>query len=47
VLIELVATAMGTHVSVTHSGFTSAAARDDHKQGWARVLAWLERYLQP
>ena len=47
VLIELTATSSGTHVTLTHSGFTSAPDRDSHNQGWQRVLAWLNSYLQP
>jgi uncharacterized protein YndB with AHSA1/START domain len=46
VLIELTATSSGTHVSLTHTGFTIAAARDDHNKGWKRVLGWLGTYLQ-
>jgi uncharacterized protein YndB with AHSA1/START domain len=47
VLIELTQTSSGTHVTVTHSGFTSMPERDDHGRGWKRVLAWLRAYLQP
>jgi len=36
-----------THVTLTHSGFTSVSDRDDHNKGWQRVLAWLNAYLQP
>jgi uncharacterized protein YndB with AHSA1/START domain len=46
VLIELTPTSSGTHVAVTHSGFVSAASRDDHKRGWGRVLGWLGAYMQ-
>ena len=46
VLIELTATSSGTHVALTHSGFVSAPDRDAHKNGWKRVLAWLDSYLQ-
>ena len=46
VLIELTPTSSGTHVTVTHSGFTDAPSRDGHNQGWMRVLGWLRRYLQ-
>jgi uncharacterized protein YndB with AHSA1/START domain len=45
VLIELTPTATGTHLKVTHSGFASEATRDAHRNGWAQVLAWLNRYL--
>jgi uncharacterized protein YndB with AHSA1/START domain len=47
VLIELTPTSSGTHVTVTHSGFTIAQERDDHNRGWTRVLGWLRAYLQP
>jgi len=46
VLIELTPTSSGTHVTLTHSGFTSTSERDDHNQGWQRVLGWLQSYLQ-
>jgi uncharacterized protein YndB with AHSA1/START domain len=46
VLIELTATSSGTHVAVTHTGFVSAASRDDHGKGWRRVLGWLGAYMQ-
>ena len=46
VLVELTPTSSGTHVTVTHSGFTDATARDSHNQGWMRVLGWLRGYLQ-
>jgi uncharacterized protein YndB with AHSA1/START domain len=46
VLIELTPTSSGTHLSLTHSGFTSASSRDDHNKGWNRVLGWLTGYLR-
>jgi uncharacterized protein YndB with AHSA1/START domain len=46
VLVELAATSSGTHVTVTHSGFTDVPERDAHNQGWQRVLGWLQTYLQ-
>ena len=46
VLVELIPTSSGTHVTVTHSGFTAAPERDDHNRGWQRVLGWLRSYLQ-
>jgi uncharacterized protein YndB with AHSA1/START domain len=46
VLIELTPTSSGTHVTLTHSGFTSASERDGHNKGWQRVLGWLQSYLQ-
>jgi len=45
VLIELTPTSSGTHVTLTHSGFTSTSERDDHNRGWQRVLGWLHSYL--
>ena len=47
VLIELTPTSSGTHVTLTHSGFTDVGERDDHNNGWKRVLAWLNSYLCP
>jgi uncharacterized protein YndB with AHSA1/START domain len=47
VLIELTPTSSGTHVTLTHSGFTSVPERDDHNKGWTRVLGWLRSYVQP
>jgi len=35
----------GTRVTVRHSGFTNAAACDDHANGWERVLSWLSGHL--
>ncbi len=46
VLIELTPTSSGTHVTLTHSGFTSVSERDGHNKGWQRVLGWLRCYLQ-
>jgi uncharacterized protein YndB with AHSA1/START domain len=46
VLIELTPTSSGTHVTVTHSGFTNAPERDAHNKGWQRVLGWLQAYLR-
>ena len=46
VLIELTPTSSGTHVTLTHSGFTSVSERDGHNKGWQRVLGWLQSYLQ-
>jgi uncharacterized protein YndB with AHSA1/START domain len=46
VLVELIPTSSGTHVSITHSGFTDALERDDHNRGWGRVLGWLRTYMQ-
>jgi len=46
VLVEFTPTSSGTHVTVTHSGFTDVPERDAHNQGWQRVLGWLQAYLQ-
>ena len=46
VLVELIPTSSGTHLSITHSGFTDARERDDHNRGWGRVLGWLRTYMQ-
>lgn len=46
VLVELTPTTSGTHVTLTHSGFTNESERDDHNMGWQRVLGWLRAYLQ-
>jgi len=46
VLIELIPTSSGTHVTLTHSGFKSVSSRDSHNQGWMRVLNWLSTYVQ-
>ena len=46
VLVELTPTSSGTHVTITHSGFTNVPERDAHNQGWQRVLGWLQSYLQ-
>jgi len=45
VLVELTATSSGTHLALTHSGFTSVSERDSHRQGWQRVLGWLSGYM--
>lgn len=45
VLVELVPTSRGTHVTVTHEGFPPGPAYDSHRTGWHRVLGWLDRYV--
>ena len=47
VLVEMIATSSGTHVTITHTGFTAAGPREGHNQGWIRVLGWLRGYMQP
>ena len=46
VLIELIPTSSGTHLTLTHTGFKSEESRDGHNQGWMRVLNWLGAYVQ-
>jgi len=36
----------GTRLRVVHSGFADAKSRDDHSQGWVRVLGWLSDFVQ-
>jgi uncharacterized protein YndB with AHSA1/START domain len=35
-----------TTLRLTHSGFADLQGRDNHDAGWARVLGWLQRYLE-
>jgi uncharacterized protein YndB with AHSA1/START domain len=42
---DLSPTAVGTRLLVTHSGFATARAAEDHGKGWDRVLAWLTSRL--
>lgn len=44
--VEFQAVDSGTLVRLTHSGFTTAQARDNHQQGWQRVIAWLKQYVE-
>ena len=46
VLVELIPTSSGTHVTVTHTGFTEQVVREGHNEGWIRVLRWLRDYAQ-
>ncbi len=39
-------TAKGTLLKLKHHGFTSQTSRDDHKNGWPRVLGWLCGYTE-
>jgi uncharacterized protein YndB with AHSA1/START domain len=34
-----------TTLTVTHSGFTDVADREDHAAGWKVVLAWMSAYV--
>ena len=36
-----------TNLTVTHSGFTTFADRDDHAAGWKTVLAWVRDFVTP
>jgi len=45
VLVELTPTSSGTHLALTHSGFANTTERDEHRQGWQRVLGWLAGYF--
>lgn len=36
----------GTRLIVTHTGFASPRARDDHRQGWPVVLSALKRHSE-
>ncbi len=38
--------ASGTRVLFRHEGFTSAPSRVAHTEGWKRVVAWLQNYLE-
>lgn len=43
----LTARGNGTHLVVTHSGFSgNNTARDNHAQGWPGVLNWLRVYVE-
>ena len=35
-----------TNVAVTHSGWSDAASREDHDNGWGTVLGWLKGYSE-
>jgi uncharacterized protein YndB with AHSA1/START domain len=47
VRFDLLDRAGGTLVRVTHSGFVDPKARDNHREGWPRVLGWLASYVAP
>jgi len=34
-----------TDLTVTHSGFTTVADREDHARGWKIVLAWVREFF--
>jgi uncharacterized protein YndB with AHSA1/START domain len=46
VAVEFVAAGRNTKVVFHHEGKFSAAARDEHKRGWADVLDTLKRFLE-
>ena len=44
---ELESSSGGTRVRLNHSGFASApAAAQGHYQGWLRVIAWMQAYIE-
>ena len=45
VTVELTPIAAGTHLRLTHDGFPSAEARDEHAQGWQDCLERLPAHL--
>lgn len=45
VSIELTPAAEGTHLRLSHEGFRSAEARDEHAQGWQDCLERLPAHL--
>jgi len=45
VSVELTATATGTHLRLTHTGFYDKAAADQHDDAWPAVLAHLDEQL--
>lgn len=46
VTIRLTRTDEGTHLALTHEGFSTTQARDDHVQGWQDCLERLPSHLQ-
>lgn len=44
--LTFTATATGTLLRVTHSGFTEEGSREGHNEGWKRVLGWLRGYVE-
>ena len=45
VTVDLLPTATGTLLTLTHERFASAGARDDHQEGWGPLLAHLAAIL--
>jgi uncharacterized protein YndB with AHSA1/START domain len=45
VTVELAPHGTGTHLRLTHAGFATAGARDQHRQAWPDVLAQLDDRL--
>lgn len=45
VTVDLVPTAIGTHLTLTHERFLSAEARSQHQQGWGPLLERLASIL--
>ncbi|TPN47920.1 MULTISPECIES: SRPBCC domain-containing protein [unclassified Mesorhizobium] len=39
--------AIGTHITICHGGFAGLnEAATEHAEGWGRVLAWLQAYVE-
>lgn len=45
VTVELAASEVGTHLTLTHERFASAEARNDHSEGWEPILSRLASSL--
>ncbi len=45
--LEFKPTAVGTLLTVKHSGFTSDQAFESHSNGWPRVMRWMRTYVEP
>jgi len=45
VTVELIPAGAGTHVKLTHSGFTDEESKDRHEQAWPHVLAHQDEVL--
>jgi uncharacterized protein YndB with AHSA1/START domain len=46
VRFELKAENDGTHVTLRHSGFAGHPEAKNHAQGWIRVLAWMQAFVE-
>jgi uncharacterized protein YndB with AHSA1/START domain len=36
----------GTHLTIRHSGFAGHPEAKNHAQGWTRVLAWMQAFVE-